>query len=194
MAKDKKHRPPTKIEQADIAAVQAVGPWLGNPLVRAVSATGKLGDEPPILMLSGATVAAGLLRKDVRLIRCGARMLAAHAIAIGAKTLGKNKVDRTRPKTLMKKGEYKAETGDSRDPELRSFPSGHTAGAFAVASAAAREYPGAGAPLYTAATVIGALQIPRKAHFPTDVIAGALVGIAAEAAVNFLWRRMTAEQ
>jgi membrane-associated phospholipid phosphatase len=71
--------------------------------------------------------------------------------------------------------------GGSRDPELRSFPSGHTAGAVAMARAVARDYPDTASAAYLAAAVVGALQIPRRAHFAGDVLAGAAVGIAAEA-------------
>jgi membrane-associated phospholipid phosphatase len=47
-------------------------------------------------------------------------------------------------------------------------------------------YPQARTVAYGAAAAIALVQIPRGAHYPTDVAAGALVGVAAEAAVNGL--------
>ena len=38
--------------------------------------------------------------------------------------------------------------------------------------------------LLLSAALVGALQVPRRAHFPTDVIAGGLVGILAERLVD----------
>ncbi|MBC7985427.1 MAG: hypothetical protein H7X93_01965, partial [Sphingomonadaceae bacterium] len=63
-------------ERFDIATVKALKPWLGHPLARAAGAVGDLGDQPPLLALSGATLAAGLVRRDRRLARAGARMIA----------------------------------------------------------------------------------------------------------------------
>ena len=66
------------------------------------------------------------------------------------------------------------------------FPSGHTAGAVAVARACARHYPPARAPAYAWAAGVAAAQVPRCAHYPSDVAGGALVGLAAEAAADRL--------
>jgi membrane-associated phospholipid phosphatase len=66
-----------------------------------------------------------------------------------------------------------------------SFPSGHTTGAMAAAfaywsiqsrrgTAGARS--GGVAALITAAAVVGVLRVVAREHFPTDVMAGALLG------------------
>ena len=77
--------------------------------------------------------------------------------------------------------------GRKRSKEETSFPSGHSAGAIAVARAFAREYPEYRAPALGAAGLIALAQIPRCAHYPSDVGAGLAVGVAAEAAVAALW-------
>jgi membrane-associated phospholipid phosphatase len=46
----------------------------------------------------------------------------------------------------------------------------------------ARRYPSAAVPAYIAAAGIAAAQVPRCAHYPSDIAAGVLVGLAAEAA------------
>ncbi|WP_294392463.1 phosphatase PAP2 family protein [uncultured Sphingomonas sp.] len=182
----------TTIEQAELALIERAAPWLRKPAVQALAAIGKIGDQPPLLALSGAVMAAGLLRRDVKLARTGARMTLAHVLATAAKTVGKNNLDRTRPREHLEHGNYRMERGRSHDPALRSFPSGHTAGAVALGRAVAREYPNHAVAAQAAAGAIGVLQVPRRAHFPTDVLAGAVIGLAAEAlvagAVTLAWR------
>lgn len=71
------------------------------------------------------------------------------------------------------------------DPDSRtSFPSGHTAATFALATsyavAAHRQHLAHAtrnsAILYAAAVTIGALRVAAGKHFPTDVVAGAALG------------------
>ncbi len=63
--------------------------------------------------------------------------------------------------------------GISSDP---SFPSDHAAAAFAIAVAAFLAYRRAGRVLLGLALVVGASRLLVGAHYPTDVVAGALVG------------------
>jgi undecaprenyl-diphosphatase len=65
-----------------------------------------------------------------------------------------------------------------RMPATRSFPSGHTAAAFAFATGAGREIPWAGPPLYAIAALVGYSRVHTGVHYPLDVIAGALAGVA----------------
>ena len=171
-------------EKAEIAAIEALEPALRHPMARAAGKAGELGDQPPLRMLSLALLAAGFWRRNRRLAEAGARMIVAHQLATILKSRGKDLVDRTRPEALMNGHGYRMEPGRSDDHRLRAFPSGHMAGAVAVARAVAREYPENRVGFYGLAAIIGALQIPRRAHFPTDVLAGALVGLGAERAVH----------
>jgi undecaprenyl-diphosphatase len=63
-------------------------------------------------------------------------------------------------------------------PTTRSFPSGHTAAAFAFATGAGRELTWAGPPLYAVGALVGYSRIHTGVHYPLDVIAGALAGVA----------------
>ncbi len=60
----------------------------------------------------------------------------------------------------------------------RSFPSGHTSGMFTIASVL-HERHGAkiGIPAYLAASFVGISRVRLQNHFPTDVVAGAALGI-----------------
>ena len=171
--------------------MRAVEPWLEHPFCKLGATIAKASDEPPTMALCGAVLVGGLVSGRPRLTRAGARMLLAQGIAVVFKEIGKRSIDRSRPRILFDENRYVRRWGSSHDSDLQSLPSGHSAGAFAVARAAAREYPGAKLPLNAAAAAMSALQPIRRAHFPTDVIAGIAVGIAAEAVSAMFWRRLT---
>jgi diacylglycerol kinase family enzyme len=77
-----------------------------------------------------------------------------------------------------------------RRPRTSSFPSGHSASAFAFAVAATRELPEAGVVLFPLAAGVAYSRVYLGVHYPGDVIAGsafgAAVGIAARAAARNL--------
>ncbi len=75
-------------------------------------------------------------------------------------------------------------------PRSSSFPSGHTASAFAFATGAGHALPGLSAPLRALATLVGYSRVHTGVHFPADVLAGAFLGVsAAEIANRLLDRR-----
>jgi undecaprenyl-diphosphatase len=57
-----------------------------------------------------------------------------------------------------------------------SFPSGHATNAFGVAVALALAVPPSVLPALFVASAIAAERIVRRAHYPSDVLAGVLVG------------------
>jgi membrane-associated phospholipid phosphatase len=63
-----------------------------------------------------------------------------------------------------------------RRPASASFPSGHTASAFAFASAMGEAVPVLWVPLHVTASVVGYARVHTGVHYPSDVIVGALVG------------------
>jgi membrane-associated phospholipid phosphatase len=178
----------TKAEKADIAVGDAVAPGQDHVIVRAAGQVSELADQPPLITICAATLAIGLILGKSRLTRAGGRMLAAELLATQLKSMVKHRIDRTRPHVRASGGRYKAGKGSNHDSALNSFPSGHTAGAVAVARAYAREYPEHKPQAYAAAAATGAIQIPRGSHYPSDVAAGLIVGLVAEAGVHLAAR------
>ena len=62
-------------------------------------------------------------------------------------------------------------------PASRSFPSGHSAAAFAFATGAGRELPWTTPPLSALAALVAYSRVHTGVHYPIDVIAGSLCGI-----------------
>jgi undecaprenyl-diphosphatase len=74
-------------------------------------------------------------------------------------------------------------------PQSASFPSGHTASAVAFAAAVGPAFPAATVPLGLLACAVGYSRVHTGVHYPGDVIAGAVLGTGAAAAVAVAARR-----
>lgn len=74
-------------------------------------------------------------------------------------------------------------------PRSTSFPSGHSAAAFAFATGVGRTLPHAAAPLRVLAAVVAYSRVHTGVHYPGDVVAGSLLGaVLAEATTRALDR------
>ena len=174
------------IERTDLAVANAVALDDRTTIARRVSAFAELGDQPPLRILCGLVVAAGIARRDPKLLRTGLRMLAAHSVATGIKSFIKDRIDRTRPAEAMSNGRYRLDKGESHESRLSSMPSGHTAGITAVARAISREYPAVTPAARVAGLAVVLAQLPSKNHYVSDLAVGSVIGTASEAAVSAL--------
>jgi undecaprenyl-diphosphatase len=75
-------------------------------------------------------------------------------------------------------------------PTTSSFPSGHSAAAFAFATGVGHTLPHAAVPLRALAAVVAYSRVHTGVHYPGDVVVGALIGAAlAQATARVIERR-----
>ncbi|WP_244534998.1 phosphatase PAP2 family protein [Methylobacterium sp. UNC300MFChir4.1] len=177
-----------RFEAADVALGVGLARAKDHPVVRTVGTASEIGSWQSLLSLSAGTLVLGLMVRDRRMAEAGRHMLQAGLLAGVVKTSLKRAVHRTRPNVLMDEGVYVRGWPGTGIGPWQSFPSGHSALSTAVARAAARAYPEIRGPSYAAAAGVVTAQVLRGAHFPADVLAGAVIGIAAEFAVDRLTR------
>jgi undecaprenyl-diphosphatase len=68
-----------------------------------------------------------------------------------------------------------------------SFPSGHTSAAFVFAMLLSQFYPALMVPGFILALLIGAARVLLGVHYPTDIAAGALLGVVSALLALGLW-------
>jgi undecaprenyl-diphosphatase len=137
--------------------VQRVG-WL-NPIFIALSWIGSLG----AIWLAIAAVLTLLWRRPSVLVTVLVADVAADLLAEAGKAI----VHRHRP--------FETQLGPRSS--AYSFPSGHTATSFACATVLAAFVPRLRVPLFVLAALIALSRIYNGMHYPTDVLAGALLGV-----------------
>ncbi len=178
------------VAKADRAVTHKAAAHRDQPIVKATGFLAEIGDQPQLVATSLGTVVIGLVARRPDMIRGGVRMFAAHAAATFVKSAIKASIDRTRPEKAIEDGKARFEPGDSDDHEQTSFPSGHTAGAVAVARAASRDIDGAGAPAALVTGLVAAAQPLNGKHYLSDLVVGAAVGWIAEALVSAVFDRI----
>jgi membrane-associated phospholipid phosphatase len=114
----------------------------------------------------------GLIKKDKELIRSACVILAAEAITSVISTAMKYSINRDRPFITYPDITKKSSAGSP------SFPSGHTSNAFATATSLSMEFPKwyVIVPSYSWAGCVGYSRMHLGVHYPSDVLAGALIG------------------
>jgi membrane-associated phospholipid phosphatase len=125
-----------------------------------------------VLGTSVGMATAGLIKHDDKLLRNGYVTLAASVLNLGITTTLKYSINRNRPFVTYPDIIKKSAGGGP------SFPSGHTSSAFATATSVSLAYPKwyIIVPSYTWASAVGYSRMQLGVHYPSDVLAGALVG------------------
>ena len=75
----------------------------------------------------------------------------------------------------------------ARLPTSTSFPSGHSASAFAFATGVALEKPVVGIPLLGVAAAMAYSRVYVGVHYPSDVLGGAIIGAGVAVATRRFW-------
>ncbi len=135
---------------------------------------GKAGDitkRPPMWGVFAAALALTGPTGRQAATRAGAIYVAAGVVHLPIKLL----VHRSRP------------PGAHRMTLSSSFPSGHCASELAFSIGAAQEVPWLIVPLYAATLAAEWSMVRSQAHYPSDIFAGAAVGIAVAVVAQKLW-------
>jgi YegS/Rv2252/BmrU family lipid kinase len=148
---------------------------------RAVSLLTRAADRSALWLVTALALAAGGGRNGRRAALRGVTAIGLASLLVNA--VLKTAWRRSRP------AEIRATV--VRKPNSFSFPSGHTASAFAFATAVGSEIPFLAAPLVLAAAAVGYARIRGRVHYPSDVLVGAAVGIAAGLASQPVSRLVT---
>jgi membrane-associated phospholipid phosphatase len=144
----------------------------------------RMGQPEVYLPVALGTIAVGLISGDDGITRSGGRIAGSLAVAGLAGNTLKLFVGRNRPTFTTHQYEFKPFSSQA------SWPSGHTAQAFALASSVSDEIdsPIASLGLYTLAGLTGWSRINDNRHWLSDVVSGALIGIVGTKFVNGGWR------
>ena len=173
-------------ESLDVGVYAAIARTSTPAIDRAMSRLSRAADYSRLSLASAAVLAAVGGRDGRRAAVIGLASVAVTATVANliAKPLGR----RRRPDRIAQEVPLARQV---RMPVSSSFPSGHTAAAFAFATGVARVSPVAAAPLRALAAMVAYSRVHTGVHYPGDVVAGSLLGIAlAEATARSLDGRL----
>lgn len=152
-------------------------PWnqLTIPWMAFTSDTGDwIGEGTHLVVFSLVLVGAGWLFSSAAVRNAGIQTLLAHGLAALLVNGIKHLIGRPRPK-FAHSGDW--QFAPSWVSGFDSFPSGHSAASFAVATVLAKRFPVFGPLCLGVAAFVMLSRVLRGSHFPTDVVGGAIVGV-----------------
>jgi membrane-associated phospholipid phosphatase len=130
---------------------------------------------------------AGFIKHDKSLVRNGCVILTSVALSGGITVIMKYTIKRDRPFITYPDITKKSAAGSP------SFPSGHTSGAFALATSLSLTYPKwyVIAASYTWAGTVAFSRMDLGVHYPSDILAGALVGTGSAWLTHVVNKKLT---
>jgi undecaprenyl-diphosphatase len=171
----------TLLDTADVAAYALAHRGDAPKVDRALQGVTRAADFSALWLASSAVLALTQGRAGRRAAVRGLLSVGVTSAVVNGPL--KSAVRRPRPANKL----LPADRLRHRGTRTTSFPSGHTASAAAFAVGAATELPRAAVPLGLAATLVGASRVRTGAHYPGDVLGGAVVGAAVALATRKVW-------
>ena len=160
-------------ERVDVALYAAIAQTPTPSLDRAMARLSSAADYSKLSLLSAALLGAAGGRRGRRAAAMGLASVAATSgfVNLGLKPLGRRRRP-DRAAMLVPVARH------VRMPESTSFPSGHSAAAFAFATGVGGALPPAAIPLRALAAAVAYSRVHTGVHYPADVVTGALIGTA----------------
>jgi membrane-associated phospholipid phosphatase len=175
-------------ERIDVALYAAIAQTATPSLDRAMARLSRAADYSRLWLVSAAILGtAGGRRGRLSAAMGVASVGACSLLNVGIKPLGR----RRRPDRVAEQVPISRHV---RMPTSRSFPSGHSASAFAFATGVSHVLPIAGIPLRGLAALVAYSRIHTGVHYPGDVVAGALLGTAVAQLTTFTLDRAPARR
>ena len=156
----------------DLAIYAAIARTPTPALDDAMSRLSRAADYSRLSLASAALLALCGGRTGRRATSMGLASLGVTATVVNVlvKPLGRRRRPRHAPDVPLAR--------HVRMPLSPSFPSGHSATAFAFATGVGRVMPAAAVPLYALAGLVAYSRVHTGVHYPADVLAGAMIGAA----------------
>jgi membrane-associated phospholipid phosphatase len=167
---------------ADQAALRHVVKKIPEPVASTVTTVGRAASGGALWVGSAAALSITGARGRRSAVRGLVAYGAASALANGP---AKWAARRDRPSGMLLKGLPRV----GGRPKTSSFPSSHTAAATAFALASSAELPAAAPVLGALAATVALSRVIAVRHFPTDVVAGVILGAAVGTTVVVVGRR-----
>ena len=137
--------------------------------------------------IAAAQMAYGIIADDKRSRDNSLQTLLSVGIGVVASQAMKNAFNRTRPQY-----KYSSEIFSLSKANTKSFPSGHTTMAFATATTLTLEYKKwyIAVPAYAWATGVAYSRMYEGKHYPSDVLAGAVLGVGSAWLSHWLSKKL----
>lgn len=159
-----------RLRAADRGLTRSAASWDGTLARRVLPVVEESVEHTKLWLAAASLMAAAGGPRGRRAAAAGlAGMWTAQAVGAGAKQLWR----RPRPPREL----IPHDRVEDR-PDSSSFPSGHTVAAAGFTGAVAASWPPAGVPCAAVALAVAFERVNSGAHYPSDVVAGAAVGLA----------------
>ena len=160
-----------ELETLDLAVYAAIAASPTPTLDRAFTALSRAADLSLLWIGTAGLLAAAGGERGRRAAVTGlvSTAVSSAVVNLGLKPLG----GRRRPDRALHRVPVERHV---EMPGSTSFPSGHSASAFAFAAGVAHAFPAAGLPLHAAAALVAYSRVHTGVHYPLDAVVGSVVG------------------